>query len=93
MIWFAALMVGATMALVYCACLSRTAYYVVSTTSGGRISWLTLGLGSLVRLTVLVLTFVALIQLGADVALLALIGFSLTRSGVACYIANRHSNY
>jgi F1F0 ATPase subunit 2 len=84
MIWLAALLMGATVACLYCASL----WIAVDRAVGGShpIAWL--GIAAVARLGVIGAIFFALTLLGADVALWALLGFAAARSS-ATYCIGR----
>ncbi len=84
MIWIAAILAGAAIALVYCAALWLTIDRAVG--SAHPLAWF--GLTSMGRLGLVGAAFYGLALLGPEMALAALIGFAAMRSGIS-YWAGR----
>lgn len=82
MMWLAALLMGATAACLYCASL----WVSVDRAVGGShpVAWL--GIASMARLGLVSAVFYGLTMLGADVAIWALLGFAVARSGLTYWI-------
>lgn len=82
MIWIEASLAGAAIALAYCASL----WFAVGRAAGSTHSLAWYGLTSLARIALVGAAFYALALLGPEVALCALIGFGVARSGVVYWL-------
>lgn len=80
--WLAAMLIGATLALVYCAGL----WVAIGRTVGHSHPIMWFGVGSVARLALVTAAFYGLTMLGAEVALWALVGFAVMRSGLTYWI-------
>ncbi|HUY89868.1 MAG TPA: ATP synthase subunit I [Pirellulales bacterium] len=80
--WLAAMLIGATVALAYCASL----WLAIGRTVGRSHPIVWFGFGSAARLVLVTAAFYGLTILGAEVALWALVGFAAARSGLTYWV-------
>ena len=89
MTWLFAIVAGGAVAIVYCAALRIAIHRTMSSTTAS-LSWFFMT--SLARVAIVVGTIFGLVVLGADVALCALVGFTVARGVFVGWVGGVHGS-